>query len=95
MKKLFSIFGLLILLFSVLAITGCDELAEKYFGFNNNSSHSVTVSVVGEGTSFTLAPGQSQSVWLGENVTIDDIIYQPANLVSVSRTGNAFFFRDR
>ena len=95
MKKFFSIFGFCLLLFSVLALTGCDEIAQSYFGFNNYSSHAVTVSVAGGGSSFTLNPGQNQSVWLAENVTIYDIQYSPANLVSVSRTGNAFYFSNR
>ena len=95
MKKNFSIFVFFMLLLSALTLIGCDEIAEKFFSFNNYSSQTVTVSVVGGGSSFTLGPTQSQSVWLTENVTISDIIYQPANLVSVSRTGNAFYFRER
>jgi hypothetical protein len=97
MKKNILI-GLLVLAIG-LFLVGCDEIvdeiAKSYFGFNNYSSQAVTVSVAGGGSSFTLAPNQSQNVYLAENVTINDIIYSPANLVSVSRTGNAFYFRDR
>ena len=84
----------MVLVFGMM-ITGCDTVAERLFSFNNNSSHTVTISVAGGGSSFTLAPRQSQSVWLTGNVRISDITYSPANLVRVSRSGNAFSFRDR
>ena len=94
-KRVFRLGMLAMVLVFAIVVTGCDEVAQRYFGFNNNSSHNVTVSVVGGGSSFTLAPSQSRNVWLADDVTINDIQFSPANLVSVSRTGNAFFFRDR
>ena len=77
-----------------MTVVGCDEVNARFFGFTNLSSHTVTVTDA-NGQGISLLPGTSQNVWLLEDLRITDLVYTPAHLVSVSRIGNAFTFRDR
>lgn len=83
-----------VLLASGLVFTGCGE-DEGLFYFTNSSTHTVTVSAVGGASAFTLASWETKSFVITGELRTTDLIYQPANLVSVSKSGRTFTFRNR
>jgi hypothetical protein len=91
MKKYFCI-GFVLLLVSIFVLAGCD--LEKLYTCNNRSSHTVTVTD-SSGNGVVISPGSSKSIYLLGDTTLDDIYYTPANLVSVSLSGQTITFRDR
>jgi ABC-type Fe3+-hydroxamate transport system substrate-binding protein len=94
MKKsriLTGILGMLILTLAILTVS-CEE--EKLFTCNNRSSYTVTVTNA-NGDGITIAPGSTKSIYLLGDTTLNDIYYSPANLVSVSLSGQTITFRDR
>jgi ABC-type Fe3+-hydroxamate transport system substrate-binding protein len=91
MKKHFSI-GFVLLLVSIFVLAGCES--EKLYTCNNRSSYSVTVTD-SSGNGVVISPGSSQSIYLLGDTTLNDIYYTPADLVSVSLSGQIITFRDR
>jgi len=94
MKKnriLTGVLGILLLTLVILTVS-CEE--EKLFTCNNRSSYTVTVTNA-NGDGVSIAPGSSKSIYLLGDTTLNDIYYSPADLVSVSLSGQTITFRDK
>ncbi len=62
--------------------------------FRNYSSHVITLT--DSSGSVDIQPGYKHTAYFGKTHSIDDVKYQPANLVSVSKTSNVHFdFTDK
>lgn len=91
MKKIMLVPCFTILIFAFL-FSGCDS--EKLYTCNNRSSHSVTITD-SNGSGIVIPAGGSKSIYLVNNVTLNDIYYSPSNLVSVFISGQTITFRDK
>jgi len=92
MKYRISILAMLLLAVGI-ALSGCAEDLEVYSCYNA-SSYTVIVTTE-EGESVSIPSKSTKNIWLLGGVTVYDLYYIPANLVSASISGTTITFRDR
>ena len=92
MKKIF-VLGMFVLVLG-MGLLGCGHDFELYTCWNL-SSHEVRVFSDKSKNYITIPAGQYKSVWLFDGITLSDLLYTPADLVSVAIQGGDITFRNR